>query len=95
MSQQQQAQTCPVCQGRQRVPFGFYEPTSNGTFTAGDGGVHTEPCRTCKETGIVWELEGEAFRSLEGSDLALLLSTKEHTTATIRYDFEFCYDLAY
>jgi hypothetical protein len=42
--------TCPVCNGRKRVPSGFYNTSGFGTSsTAVD-----EECRTCNGSGIVW-----------------------------------------
>lgn len=37
---------CPVCEGRQWVPAGFY---------SGLPSISSEPCRACTATGIVWE----------------------------------------
>ena len=39
--------TCPVCEGRGTVPWGFYNSWSTM-------GVHPETCRSCGGTGIVW-----------------------------------------
>jgi hypothetical protein len=40
---------CPVCQGRQVVPIGFYSLFSDSANIAAP-----EPCRTCDGSGIVW-----------------------------------------
>ena len=42
---------CPVCGGAQRVPETLYL----GSSTA--AGTGTVPCRSCKETGVVWEAD--------------------------------------
>jgi len=43
---------CPVCEGRGIVPAGFYGPyaTQSSQVT-----VAPEPCRTCGQTGVVWQ----------------------------------------
>lgn len=40
--------TCPVCEGHQSVPVGFYDGMT-AVVNAGD----TEPCRTCDGRGAV------------------------------------------
>ena len=42
---------CPICNGRGRVPLGFYN-SQNGQFSS--SATATEQCRTCHGTGIVW-----------------------------------------
>ena len=41
---------CPVCQGRRVVQAGFYSQ-----FGAMSSAANEEPCRTCRETGVLWE----------------------------------------
>lgn len=36
---------CPVCEGRQTVPGGFY---------AGQASTSDQPCRTCGGKGVLW-----------------------------------------
>lgn len=38
---------CPVCLGKQTVPAGFY-----------DGSTEVEKCRSCGGTGVVWQVNG-------------------------------------
>lgn len=40
---------CPVCEGRQMLPYGFYELYAQSTTN-----ISAEICRTCGGTGIVW-----------------------------------------
>jgi hypothetical protein len=44
---------CPVCNGTRHVPEGFYRQNLQGEWSS-PGTTDYEPCRTCKETGIVW-----------------------------------------
>jgi DnaJ-class molecular chaperone len=49
-----EAQRCPVCFGKGKVPAGFYQvnpewPLPNSTGTVGD-----EVCRGCNGAGVVW-----------------------------------------
>ena len=46
---QTQPYACPVCNGKQKVPAGFYE--LSGTISR----IHEETCRACNGTGIVWK----------------------------------------
>jgi hypothetical protein len=41
---------CPVCEGRGRVPVGFYTPH----FVGSTSSISPEICRTCSGKGIVW-----------------------------------------
>jgi hypothetical protein len=43
---------CPVCFGTGQVDAGFYASTSGQFFSTGG----TEPCRSCKGSGVVWEV---------------------------------------
>ena len=45
-----QAQVCPVCNGKGIVPNGFYN-TTNPTYTSTS--TAPEPCRTCCGSGMV------------------------------------------
>lgn len=45
---------CPVCNGSQVVPNGFYMQTS-GMWSGSD--ATPEMCRSCDGTGILWEPE--------------------------------------
>lgn len=49
---QRKAQCCPVCNGTQTVPSGFYDPSIYQTLVFGQ-----ETCRSCNGTGVVWEPE--------------------------------------
>jgi hypothetical protein len=50
--------TCPVCQGRGTVPFGYYL-TQTGQILASGTGVET--CRSCEGGGYVAIPKGVAF----------------------------------
>lgn len=41
---------CPICEGSEIVPHGFYNQTSGRWSSSGT----TEKCRTCMGIGIVW-----------------------------------------
>lgn len=43
----QQPHCCPVCEGRQTMPVGFYPGEITSESVA-------QPCRTCKGEGILW-----------------------------------------
>jgi hypothetical protein len=50
VSADKQPHCCPVCYGRGFVAQGFYSGTGETFMSAGG----TEPCRSCKGSGIVW-----------------------------------------
>lgn len=41
---------CPICEGRQILPHGFYSHGINSTTA-----INYETCRTCGGTGILWD----------------------------------------
>lgn len=44
---------CPVCNGRGRVPAGFYEQGVSGErYTLSD--LTPETCKSCKGRGVIW-----------------------------------------
>lgn len=45
--------TCPVCNGAQTVPAGFYTQNMDGMWS-GSGAGDRETCRSCSGTGVVW-----------------------------------------
>lgn len=48
--------TCPVCEGRGQVPFGFYNQLGpySGTSITITSGTYPETCRSCQGQGVVW-----------------------------------------
>jgi RecJ-like exonuclease len=50
-----QALKCPVCEGKRRVPAGFYPPhyTAGGSPYCNNSTGYDEPCRSCEGKGYV------------------------------------------
>lgn len=48
--------TCPVCNGRQKVPAGFYAPPCPPGVVRPSTSLPAmeEPCRTCGGSGVLW-----------------------------------------
>lgn len=60
---------CPICEGKGKVPAGFYpdeSPTVAGWVT----------CRTCKGSGVLWGFQGDPPQpykiTLQGDGTTLL-----------------------
>ena len=43
---------CPVCQGRRRMPAGFYGAIGVSSWSVSD--MTPENCRSCQGTGVMW-----------------------------------------
>lgn len=48
---------CPICEGRGKVPNGFYDLNSASASTSTDSAP--EECRACQGTGLLWTWSGE------------------------------------
>lgn len=63
---------CPVCVGGGTVPGGFYDPS----FAFASSAMPREKCRTCNQTGLVWQ--NDSTPTINPVDLDNLEEPWEH-----------------